>query len=246
MEERKNSLRNFAEKFYYCIKRKRNPKVLLKDLEELSSHFQFSLKEKSYEEVLEDLFKGDLKKEKTISKEWFSILLGEFKDESQNVKFSVSRIKDSFKKDLLSSYSLPFEERVLNKYFPFVNERGMEKLSNEILNGVSNRKDYCSIYLMINVKKDLIGPHTLIPNLLFSHCTNTFSANLLYVTAPINGKCEAALEISRYYPPNSKLLLALINLRECIENFKYNSFDLFQYFLFSKKFENCLRRERLL
>lgn len=242
--ERGFLIRNFAEKFYKCVKNEEDPSNLINRLKEVSSNFYLSLKERSYEDVLEDLLTGDTKKEKTVLKEWFSILLGELKDKPGSLKFSVSRIENGFKKSLTSSFALPFEEKIFGKYFYFVNEKGMEEITNEIFENCSRGKDYCRIDVFLSVKRDLIGPITLKPSLLFSYFTISFSSNLLYATAPIKGKSMAGLEILRYYSPNSKLLHAMLNLREYVKDFKYNSLDLFHLFLLSKELENCLRKER--
>ncbi len=253
MEERKKLIRNFAEKFHTQIKkRKREPENLMNELKSISSSFQLSFKEeKSYEEALESILKGNSKNERSFSKEWFTILIGEFLEESPKIEFLVSKIRDSFKRNVLSSFHLPFTKenlsRVFNNYFSFLNERSMEYLLNEIVENIDNKRSWSYINLMLSVKRDLIGPTKIVPSLFFTHYTTMISANLLYVTAPIRGKgIKAAVEIYYYYPTNTntKLLRAILDSREIVKDLEYTSSDLHHYFLLSKELEICLRKRR--
>ncbi|MEM5790842.1 MAG: hypothetical protein QXP77_02250 [Candidatus Aenigmatarchaeota archaeon] len=256
MEEREKIIRKFAEKFYAQVKkRRRNPKGLAEDLRNISSYFQPSLREeKSYEETLKSILGNSLdksKSEKVFSREWFSLLLGELDDYFPRIKFSVNKIRDSFKKDLLSSFHFPFTQENFwigfEKYFNFMNEKNIEILANDILKGVSEKKEYTRISLMLGIKRDIIGPVKVVPQVLLSYYTQFFLASLLYVTPPIEGKNgEAAIEILNYYPTNSKLKFfhEVLKSRESVRDLKYNSIDFLNYFLFSKELESALRREK--
>ena len=251
MEERRKAIREFAEKFYKQVKKKEESKEsLAESLRKVSQYFKLDFKEKSYEEVLENILgSSEEENEKIFSREWFTVLIGEFCDPS--IRFSVKGIRDSFKRDLLSSFHFPFTQENLKasfeEHFNFLNDKNMENLINEVRRGISKKEKYSRINLMLAVKRDVIGPVKVIPQLFLSYYTQFFSAGLLYVVPPVKGRgSEAAIEILNYYHTSSKLkfLHEILYLREMMKDLKYNSSDLLSYFLLSKELENILRRRK--
>ncbi len=251
MEERRKAIKEFAEKFYNQIKKKESDvKSLAESLKVISAYFKPGFKEKSYEEALESVLGlSERKNEKNFLKEWFTLLIGEFCDPS--IRFCVKKIKDSFKKDLLSSFHFPFNQEnfqaSFEEHFNFMNEKNIEHLINQIRKGISRKEGYSRISLMLAVKRDLVGPVRVVPQLFFSYYTQFFSAALSYVLPPVKGKSgEATIEVLNYYHTDSKLkfLHEILNSREIVRDLKYNSLDLLNYFLLTKELENNLRKKK--
>ena len=250
MEDKREVLKGFCRKFYVEVrKRERDAENLGNDIIKISSLFKPSLKEdKSFESALEEILEKKPKEEIKPSSQWFGFLVGKLKDSS--IKFHVSQIKESFKRDLLSSLRLSFSSDELDynfKKFLNWNEKDMEELVNKISKECSEGKNYSEINLMLGVKRDLVGPYKIMPELFFSYYSLFFSAKLLYSTAKTNfSPPTASIEIYSYYPTNHnlKFFTQILNSREIVEEFVYDWPLLLNFFLFSNEIESYLRKMR--
>ena len=240
MEERGKVIKDFARKFFNQAKQEHfNLKLLNRELYNISSYFLPSLKnELSYEDALKNIFEGNLTPTKTISGEWFSLLLGKL--ECSNAQFFVQDISERFKKDLLSFISIPYTKEdfslKFDSNFYYMNKQSIQELVDVIAKNACEKKPYSSIHPMLLIKKGLIGPERLIPQIFLSYFTINFSATLIYVNEPENQDVKGIIQISNYFPTQKKLGLfrEIEKSKLIMSNFKYDAKKFFNYFRITK------------
>lgn len=259
IKERDITLKKFARNFHKQVKEDtRNFESLSKDLDDISVHFQPTLKgeQKDYEDLLGDILSGKSEKatEGSFSEDWFNAYLGRFVGVENNIEFVVKDIQDSFRRGLLSSFHLPYNPDSLNsimrEHFDYANdENKMSWLLNDLLRKVIENRPGNSIDILIHVTRDMAGPTRLTPQLIFTNYTMMSLGDVLYVNPPQGAKKgTATINLFHYYrmnnPRQKGLTIATLNQKKKMSAFEYNVPNFLGFFTLTRGLEMYIHKKR--